>query len=137
MHFCTVGSRFLTAFHCGTDEKGGLFSGLKEKLASKYSKNDGKPTFAGAPPGSANPPEGWSFATNRGPTGGSYGPSPGSYNPEEPYRPAGYAGGGYRAGSSAYGSGGDPRESANSQLREKAYGKFYFGKLRTIASATS
>lgn len=105
------------------DEKGGLFSGLKEKLASKYSKNDGKPTFAGAPPGSANPPEGWSFATNCGPTGGSYGPTPGSYNPEEPYRPSGYVGGGYRAGSAAYsGAGGDPRESANSQLREKAYG---------------
>lgn len=101
-----------------------MFSGLKEKITSKYSRNDGKPTFAGAPPpGSANPPEGWSFATNRGPTGGNYGPSPGSYNPEETYKPSGFVGGGYRAGSSAYGgSSGDPRESANSQLREKSYG---------------
>ncbi|KAE9026138.1 hypothetical protein PR003_g11433 [Phytophthora rubi] len=97
------------------DDKG-FFKGLKEKVASKYSKSDPKPTFGGGPPGSANPPEGWSFATNRGPTSGNYGPSPAPYNPEEPYRPTGY---GYRPGSSSYGQ--DPRESASSQLREKSY----------------
>ncbi|CAI5728330.1 unnamed protein product [Hyaloperonospora brassicae] len=97
------------------DEKG-FFKGLKEKVASKYSKPE-KPTFGGGPPGSANPPDGWSFATNRGPTSGNYGPSPPSYNPEEPYRPTGYTGGGYRPGS----HGQDPRESASTQLREKSY----------------
>ncbi|KAF1776403.1 Armadillo-type fold [Phytophthora cactorum] len=97
------------------DEKG-FFKGLKEKVASKYNKSD-KPTFGGGPPGSSNPPEGWSFATNRGPTSGNYGPSPAPYNPEEPYRPTGFTGGGYRPG----GYGQDPRESASSQLREKSY----------------
>lgn len=104
--------------YLSADEKG-FFKGLKEKVASKYSKSD-KPTFGGGPPGSANPPEGWSFATNRGPTSGNYGPTPAPYNPEEPYRPTGYTGGGYRPGS--YGQ--DPRESASSQLREKSYGTF-------------
>ncbi|CAH0516814.1 unnamed protein product [Peronospora belbahrii] len=97
------------------DEKG-FFKGLKEKVASKYSKSD-KPTFGGGPPGSSNPPDGWSFASNRGPTSGPYGSSPAPYNPEESYRPAGFTGGGYRPGS--YGQ--DPRESASSQLREKSY----------------
>ncbi|RLN15249.1 hypothetical protein BBJ28_00023805, partial [Nothophytophthora sp. Chile5] len=83
-----------TAISLPSDEKG-FFKGLKEKVASKYSRSDPKPTFGGGPPGSANPPEGWSFATNRGPTSGNYGPSAGAYNPEEPYRPTGYSGGGY------------------------------------------
>lgn len=93
-------------------------------MASKYSKSDPKPTFGGGPPGSANPPEGWSFATNRGPTSGNYGPTPAPYNPEEPYRPTGY---GYRPGSSSYGQ--DPRESASSQLREKSYGTLICDKF--------
>lgn len=76
-----------------------------------------------APPGSSNPPDGWSFATNRGPTSGNYGPTAGgAYNPEETYRPSGFVGGGYRAGSAAYGAANDSREVVSSQLREKAYG---------------
>ncbi|CAH0490638.1 unnamed protein product [Peronospora farinosa] len=97
------------------DEKG-FFKGLKEKVASKYSKSD-KPTFGGGPPGSTNPPDGWSFATNRGPTSGNYGGALAPYNPEESYRPTGFAGGGYRPGSHQN----DSRESASSQLREKSY----------------
>lgn len=106
---------------CFADEKG-FFQGLKEKAASKFIKSDGRPGggMNGAPPGSTNPPEGWSFATNRGPTSGNYGPSAGAYNPEETYRPSNYVGGGYRPGSSAYAN--DSREVVSSQLREKSYG---------------
>lgn len=71
-----------------------------------------------------NPPEGWSFATNRGPTSGNYGPGAAAYNPEETYRPANYAGGGYQAGSAAYGGRNDSRETVSSQLREKSYGMY-------------
>ncbi|TYZ59745.1 hypothetical protein PybrP1_009820 [[Pythium] brassicae (nom. inval.)] len=106
------------------DEKG-FFQGLKEKAASKFiTKSDGRPAggMNGAPPGMSNAPEGWTFPTNRGPTSGNYGPSAGStYNPEETYRPSGFVGGGYRAGSSAYGASNDSREVVSSQLREKAY----------------
>lgn len=100
-----------------SDEKSGFFKGLKEKAASKFSKSDPKINFNGAPPGSANPPEGWTFATNRGPTSGAYGgPSTGSYNPQERYQPGGYQ--------SGYPSN-DSHQAALSQLREKAYGELY------------
>uniref|UniRef100_K3W835 ENTH domain-containing protein n=1 Tax=Globisporangium ultimum (strain ATCC 200006 / CBS 805.95 / DAOM BR144) TaxID=431595 RepID=K3W835_GLOUD len=104
------------------DEKG-FFQGLKEKAASKFTKSDGRPVsnMNGAPPGSTNPPDGWSFATNRGPTSGNYGPGVPAYNPEETYRPSNYAGGGYQPGSVAYGSRNDSRETVSSQLREKSY----------------
>ncbi|KAF1317775.1 hypothetical protein FI667_g14521, partial [Globisporangium splendens] len=104
------------------DEKG-FFQGLKEKAASKFTKSDGRPVgnMNGAPPGSTNPPDGWSFATNRGPTSGNYGPGVPAYNPEETYRPSNYVGGGYQPGSVAYGSRNDSREIVSSQLREKSY----------------
>lgn len=101
------------------DEKG-FFAGLKEKAASKFTKSEPpRPGMPGAPPGSQNPPEGWSFATNRGPTSGTYAPGGGSYNPEEPYRPSNL-GGAYRPGSAAYGAA-DQRQTMTSQLREKSY----------------
>nr|CCA20332.1 conserved hypothetical protein [Albugo laibachii Nc14] len=100
------------------DDKGFL-KGLKEKAASKFSKSDNR-TSKGAPPGLTNPPDGWSYATNRGPTGGSYAPGGvAPYNPDETYRPGQS---GYRPGSAAYpGSYSDSRDSATSQLREKSY----------------
>ncbi|CCI45570.1 unnamed protein product [Albugo candida] len=101
------------------DDKGFL-RGLKEKAASKFSKSDNR-TSKGAPPGLTNPPDGWSYATNRGPSGGSY--APGGvppYNPDETYRPGHVSG--YRPGSAAYaGSYSDSRDTATSQLREKSY----------------
>lgn len=116
----------LVLMNAATDEKG-FFQGLKEKAASKFIKSDGRPSgnMNGAPPGSTNPPEGWSFATNRGPTSGNYGPSPGAYNPEETYRPSNFTGGGYRAGSAAYGGAPDTREIVSTQLREKSYGALH------------
>lgn len=94
---------------------------MKEKAASKFSKSDNR-TSKGAPPGLTNPPDGWSYATNRGPSGGSY--APGGvppYNPDETYRPGHVSG--YRPGSAAYaGSYSDSRDTATSQLREKSYG---------------
>jgi hypothetical protein len=100
------------------DEKQGFFAGLKEKAASKFTRHDSKSNMTGAPPGLTNAPEGWSFATNRGPTSGQYAPTVGGYNPQEKYyggASGGAVGGGYTSGQE------DPRASASSQLREKAY----------------
>ncbi|CAK4081498.1 unnamed protein product [Aphanomyces euteiches] len=106
-------------------ESKGFFGGLKEKVSFK---SEPKVTFAGGPPGSQNPPEGWSFATNRGPTAGAFNPNANAtYNPSEPYRPnpPSYGGPtGYAAPSGLYNTtetNSDHRQHQSQELREKAY----------------
>ncbi|GLD92007.1 hypothetical protein PINS_up000540 [Pythium insidiosum] len=98
------------------DEKAGFFKGLKDRAASRFTKTDSKPNISGAPPGYGNTPDGWTLATNRGPTSGSYGLTTGSYNPDEPYRP----GGSYHPNATSYPST-DAHQHAMSQLKAKAY----------------
>lgn len=93
-------------------ESKGFFQGLKEKAASTFTRDTPKTNFAGPPPGAHNPPEGWSYATNRGPTSGNYAPQGGAYNPEEAYSSGYNAGGGYS------------RPDPQAHLQEKAYGMF-------------
>lgn len=67
-------NRFLNSFNLDElDEKKGFFNGLKEKAEKHFAKQpDLTPKFAGPPPGSHHAPDGWNFATNRGPTAGNY-----------------------------------------------------------------
>ncbi|OQR89081.1 hypothetical protein THRCLA_09933 [Thraustotheca clavata] len=96
----------------------GLFESLKDK-ATKFRGNEPQVTFAGGPPGCTNPPEGWSYATNRGPTSGPYNPNANStYNPSEPYRPNSSFAPGYSAPG---GYGHDDRTSIVKELTKKGY----------------
>ncbi|RHY28924.1 hypothetical protein DYB32_008767 [Aphanomyces invadans] len=117
------------------EEKKGFFGGLKEKVSFK---SEPKVTFAGAPPGSQNAPDGWNFSTNRGPTSGAYNPNaPSTYNPSEPYRPnqqqqppynasnvGGYTGptSSYAAPSGLYSdTDAEVRQNKSQELRDRAY----------------